>query len=67
MKCVILNLPFDPLKGAQEVEALVMDGYASDVGFGAEVLRLLGIIRQAFIILTRGIHVPITSQGGAHD
>ena len=43
------------------------DGYASDVRLGVEVLRLSGIIRPAFTILTYGIHIAITSQEGVHD
>lgn len=43
------------------------DGYASDVRLGVEVLRLSGIIRPAFTILTYGMHVAITSQGGVRD
>ena len=36
------------------------DGYTSDARLGVKVLRLSGIIRQAFIILTYGTHVAIT-------
>jgi len=43
------------------------DGYASDVGLGVKVLRLSGVIRQAFIILTYGTRIAITSHGGVHD